>query len=253
MTESVTRAEVCVAAVSDFFRGDGDSFASPMGLIPSIGARLAAHTHSPDLLLSDGEGHLYGPVPAFGEKPEFYEGWMPFSRVFDVLHWGKRHVMMGATQIDRWGNQNISAIGPFEKPKRQLLGSRGAPANTVSHTTSYWVPRHSTRVFLENVDVISGVGPSAAAAAGIAASQFNDIRGVVSNLGVFDFAGPESTLRLISLHPGVTVEAVREATACELAVADDLAESRIPDAEELRLIRDIIDPKGAREREVPNP
>ena len=90
------------------------------------------------------------------------EGWIPFRRVFDVVAYGKRHVMMGATQIDRHGNQNISAIGDFAQPKRQLLGSRGAPGNTVNNRTSYWVPKHSPRVFVEQVDIVSGVGPARA-------------------------------------------------------------------------------------------
>ena len=54
------------------------------------------------------------------------EGWMPFSRVFDTLWNGQRHVMMGAAQIDRYGNQNISCVGPHDQPKVQLLGARGA-------------------------------------------------------------------------------------------------------------------------------
>ncbi len=76
-------------------------------------------------------------------KADVVEGWIPFRRVFDVVAYGKRHVMMGATQIDRHGNQNISAIGDFDRPTRQLLGARGAPGNTVNNRTSYWVPRHS--------------------------------------------------------------------------------------------------------------
>lgn len=66
--------------------------------------------------------------------------------------------MMGASQIDRFGNQNISCIGDWAKPTRQLLGVRGAPVNTLNNPTSYWVPRHSRRVFVERVDMVCGVG-----------------------------------------------------------------------------------------------
>ena len=83
---------------------------------------------------------------------------MPFRSVFELLWNGKRHVVMVASQIDRFGNQNFSCIGPHEKPKAQLLGMRGAPGNTLCHKTSYWVPNHSTRTFVEKVDVVSGVG-----------------------------------------------------------------------------------------------
>ena len=116
---------------------------------------------------------------------------MPYRRVFDVVWSGRRNLIMMASQIDRTGNQNISAIGPWAQPKAQLVGVRGAPGNTVNHTTSYWVPNHSTRSFVEQVDVVSGVGYARAAAAGPSATRFHEIRFVVSNLGVFDFATPD--------------------------------------------------------------
>jgi len=157
---------------------------------------------------------------------------------------------MIASQIDRHGNHNFACIGPHAKPKAQLLGMRGAPGNTVSHPTSYWVPNHSPKVFVEQVDVVSGVGYDRAAAAGPSAVRFHEIRRVVSNLGVFDFATPERRMRLVSVHPGVSVDDVRAASGFELAVADGVAETRLPSAEELRLIREVLDPDGLREREV---
>jgi len=159
--------------------------------------------------------------------------------------------MMGATQVDRHGNQNISAIGDFARPERQLLGSRGAPGNTVNNRTSYWVPKHSARVFVEQVDVVSGVGPKRAKEAGPAAARHNDIHRVVSNLGVFDVKGPDDTVRLLSVHPGVSVADVQEATGFELAVSGDVPTTREPSYGELVLIRELLDPKNLRDREVP--
>ncbi len=130
-----------------------------MGLLPTLGARLAKLTSNPDLMITDGESRILGGVPPLGARADVVEGWMPFRLVLDVVPYGKRHVMMGATQIDREGNQNISAIGDWAQPKRQLLGVRGAPGNTVNNRTSYWVPKHSPRVFVEQVDIVSGVGP----------------------------------------------------------------------------------------------
>ena len=200
----ITRADVCAAAVADAFKDDGEIFGSPMGIMPMLGVRLCKLTSNPDLVISDGEALFLGDVPPIFGKPDVVEGWIPFRRVFDVVAYGKRHVMMGATQIDRHGNQNISAIGDFAKPTRQLLGSRGAPGNTVNNRTSYWVPRHSPRVFVEQVDVVSGVGPKRAREAG--AEKYNDINRIVSNMGVFDIKGADDTVRLVSVHPGVTVE-----------------------------------------------
>jgi acyl CoA:acetate/3-ketoacid CoA transferase beta subunit len=251
MSDQATRAEVCAAAIADAFSEDGEIFGSPMGTMPMLGVRLAKLTSNPDLLISDGESLFLGGVPPIFAKADVVEGWIPFRKVFDVVAYGKRHVMMGATQIDRHGNQNISAIGPFEQPKRQLLGSRGAPGNTVNNRTSYWVPKHSTRVFVERVDVVSGVGPKRAKEAGPAAARFNDIHRIVTDLAVLDVTGPDDTLRLLSVHPGVTVEQVVEATGCALHIEGDVPETRTPTFEELILIREVLDPKGLRHREVP--
>ncbi|MFI6683515.1 CoA-transferase subunit beta [Streptomyces sp. NPDC050485] len=240
---AVTRAEYCVIACAEAWRDNGEVLASPMGLIPSVGARLARRTFSPDLLLTDGEALLVGPD---GEP----EGWLPYRQHLAMVTGGRRHVMMGAGQIDRFGNQNISCIGDWSRPARQLLGVRGAPVNTLNNPVSYWVPRHSTRVFVPKVDMISGVGYDSAAAAGPSATRFHRIPRVVTDLGVFDFATPDHAMRLASLHPGVTVEQVREATAFELATADEIPYTRAPTPEELHLIRDVIDPENLRDREV---
>jgi acyl CoA:acetate/3-ketoacid CoA transferase beta subunit len=159
--------------------------------------------------------------------------------------------MMGPSQIDAYGNANISAIGDFARPTRQLLGVRGAPGNTVNHPTSYWVPRHRTRTFVPRVDVVSGVGYDNAASAGESASRFHELRRVVSNLGVFDFPPPERRMRLLSVHPGVTVDEVVANTGFELRIDGEVPETRTPDDAELELIREMIDPTGARVKEVP--
>ncbi|WP_193611469.1 CoA-transferase subunit beta [Nocardioides lijunqiniae] len=252
-TDAATRADVCAAAIADAFKDDGEIFASPMGMLPMLGVRLARLTSNPDLVISDGESLFLAGTPPLFAQADVVEGWIPFRKVFDVVAYGKRHVMMGATQVDRHGNQNISAIGDFARPKRQLLGSRGAPGNTVNNRTSYWVPKHSPRVFVERVDVVSGVGPALARQAGPAASRFHDIHRIVSNLAVFDVRGDGDTLRLLSVHPGVTVDEVREATGFELAAGDDVPETRLPTTEELVLIREVLDPRALRHREVPVP
>lgn len=247
----VTRAEICAVALADLFEGDGEIMASPMGLLPTLGARLARLTHSPDLLLTDGESLILGGVPPLGAAADVVEGWMPFRRVFDVVAYGRRHVVMGATQVDRHGNQNISCIGDYDRPTRQLLGVRGAPGNTVNNKTSYWVPKHSPRVVVERVDMVSGVGRRRAEEAGPAAARFHNVHRVVTNLAVLDLAGPGHTLRLVSVHPGVTVDEVRAASGCELHVTADVAETRLPSTEELVLVREVLDPRSLRNREVP--
>ncbi|HET6359932.1 CoA-transferase subunit beta [Streptomyces sp.] len=234
----ISRSEYCVIACAEAWRGNGEVLASPMGLIPSVGARLARATFSPDLLMTDGEAMLVGPDGTT-------EGWLPYRQHLALVTGGKRHVMMGASQIDRYGNQNISCIGAWERPTRQLLGVRGAPVNTLNNPVSYWVPRHSLRVFVERVDMVCGVGYDRAAGA-----RHHRIPRVVSDLGVFDFETEDRSMRLASVHPGVTVEQIRQATGFALTIPDGVPYTREPTAAELRLIRQVIDPKGLREREV---
>ena len=249
----ITLAETCVIACAEAWRGDGEILASPIGLIPTLGARLAALTFEPDLVYTDGDAvQLGAPLPAGApsDAPKVVEAWMPFGKMFDVVWSGRRHVMMGATQVDRFGNQNIACIGPWAKPKAQLLGVRGAPGNTVNNPTSYWVPQHSTRVFVETVDCVSGVGYDRAAAAGPSASAHHEIRRVISNLGVFDFETPNHSMQLRSVHPGVTVDQVVEATGFSLVVPADEPETRAPTDDELRLLREVLDPHGLRDGEL---
>ncbi|WP_432094610.1 CoA-transferase subunit beta [Streptomyces sp. bgisy100] len=307
---AATRAEYCVVACAEAWRGAGEILASPMGTVPTIAARLARLTFAPDLLLTDGEALLIGDVPELGGTARVVEGWLPFHRHLAMAAGGRRHVMMGASQLDRHGNQNIACIGDWERPDRQLLGVRGAPVNTLNHATSYWVPRHSRRVFVERVDMVCGVGYDRAAAAGPSATRFHRLPRVVSDLGVFDFETPDRSMRLVSVHPGVTVDDVVAATGFPLAVASGAADpsraenssgaahsseaadpsgqgdpaepgapsgqadvqesasvqesaaaqgstaptgvpfTREPTAEELRLIREVLDPRGLRDREV---
>jgi acyl CoA:acetate/3-ketoacid CoA transferase beta subunit len=247
-----TRAEICAAAISDNFRGDGEILVSCFGSVPSVGARLAKLTHAPDLLMTDGIASLVdGVQPVSGKRsPPVVEAWLPFRSVFDLLWSGRRHVVMMASQIDRFGNQNFSAVGPHAKPSAQLIGMRGAPGNTISHATSYWVPNHSRQTFVESVDVVCGIGYDRAARLSPQQRRFHEIRRVISNLGVFDFATPDRRMRLASLHPGVSVEEVVKNTSFELALPADLPTTRVPVASELALMRERIDPEGLANKEV---
>lgn len=244
----ITRAEVAAAACSDLFRGAGAVLASSFGVIPTIGARLARLTHAPELLLSDGEATLYADTPAVDRPFTQPEGHLPYAKLFELIATGRRHVIMGAPQLDRFGNQNLSSIGDRDRPTRQLVGPRGAATNTSNHATSYFVPRHAPRVFVPAVDVVTGVGSDNAARAGL---RFHDVRAIVTDLAVLDLSGPDGTMALVSVHPGVEVDEVVAATGFALHVPAEVARTRQPDAGELELIRTVLDPRGLREREIP--
>jgi len=217
--------QVVVVACAEAWRGDGAILASAMGPVPMIGARLAQATFSPELMVSDGE--------AFLVREGAVESWLPFRSVFTIVANGRRHVMMGASQLDRFGNQNISCIGDWARPSAQLLGVRGAPGNTINHATSYYVPRHSRRVFVEKVDMVSGLGYDRAQAVG---ARFHQIRRVVTDKAVLDFESPDHAMRLRSLHPGVTLEEVLDLTGFKLHIPEQVPVTRSPTEPELALI-----------------
>ncbi|MFT5686079.1 MAG: acyl CoA:acetate/3-ketoacid CoA transferase beta subunit [Myxococcota bacterium] len=222
----ISREEYCVVACAEAFRGDGEIMVSPMGAVPKRAALLARATFAPDILLTDGVAGLV--------CDEGLEGWMPYRRVFETLWAGRRHVMMGASQLDAHGNTNISCVGDWAKPKVQLLGVRGGPGNTINHTTSYFIPRHNKKVFVERVDMVSGLGADRAAALG-EGGRFFEIRRVVSDLGVFVLR--DSRLSVLSLHPGVELAEVVEKTGFEVGVSGEVPVTRDPTEAELAILR----------------
>jgi glutaconate CoA-transferase subunit B len=245
-----TLAELCILACSEAFRGNGEIVANGIGPVPRLGASLAKLTHTPELLMTDGEAYLVeDPVPLGprSEAPKF-SGYLPFSRFFDAAVWtGRRHAMVTPTQIDRFGQTNLSQLGgTHQKPKTQMLGVRGFPGNSVYHANSMFIPAHSKRVFVEGeVDMISSVGFNPARRQPGGDFSGVDLRRIVTNLCVMDFGGPDHAIRVISLHPGVTFDAVQEATGFPLARAETLVETPEPGAAELAIIA-RLDPHGMR-------
>ena len=251
--KDATRSEICAVAIAECFRGDGELLASAIGVLPTLGARLAKLTFAPDILITDGLHYVLESPPPLGPANGFepvVETWVPYRLVFDWLWAGRRHVVMGATQIDRFGNQNIACIGDPKRPRAQLLGMRGAPGNTIHHPTSYWIPNHGPKSFVAKVDVVSGIGYDRAAALPGRSARFHEIRRVVSNLGVFDFATRDHAMRLVSVHPGVEVAEVVEKTSFELVIETPVATTRTPTPDELRLLRERLDPTGGAAREL---
>jgi len=245
-----TLAELCIAAAAEAWRDDGEVLATGIGLAPRLAASLAMLSCNPALMMTDGEAYLVSePVPVGprnGYQPRV-EGWMPYARVFDNLWGGRRHAMVMPTQIDRWGQSNISCIGEdFQRPKVQLLGVRGFPGNTIHHPNSMFVTAHSKRVFVPGeVDMVAGAGYRAERFPAGACRDFLDLRLIVSNLCVLDFSGPEQGIALRSLHPGVSPEQVAENTGFPVHVAGQTPVTPLPDAAQLEIIR-RLDPHNLR-------
>jgi acyl CoA:acetate/3-ketoacid CoA transferase beta subunit len=183
-------AGVVVLAAAEAFRGDGEIFASGMGTIQMLAARTARATFEPDLLISDGEAIFVEGVLPIGGTDKVVAAWIPFRSVFDTVWSARRHVMMGASQIDRFGNSNIANIGPFARPTVQLLGVRGGPGNTISHAMSFFIPKHSTKIFVDKVAMLSGLGYDRVATMSDTVRRHHRLPRVETNLAVLDFETP---------------------------------------------------------------
>jgi glutaconate CoA-transferase subunit B len=175
---------------------------------------------------------------------------LDWEQMFQLIAQGKLQIWVGAVQIDKFGNSNISVIGTWDKPRVQLIGARGVPDDLWGcKRISYHIRRHTPHAFVDKVDFVCGAG-------------FNNVDAsrkgpkpappglVISDLGVFDFDPATGQMRIMSLHPGVTVEQVQKKTGFALLVpAGALPVTSAPTAEELHIIRTVIDPLGMRRLE----
>jgi len=253
-TPDYTLAELLICAASEAWRHDGEVLATGIGTLPRLAASLSMLTTNPDLMMTDSEAFLLSaPNPIGPRAADFrpaYETWMGFSRIFDNVWGGKRHAMVGPTQIDRFGQANISCIGDYAKPKAMMLGVRGFPGNSISHANSFFVPAHNTRVFKEGeCDMVASIGYNPARLAKGYGLDEVDIRLVITDLCVMDFGGPEHQIRLRSLHPGITVEQVQQNTGFPVFVPGDVVTTPAPTEEQLAIIR-RMDPHNLRAREL---
>ena len=248
-------AELMICANAAAYDNDGELLVTGIGVLPRIAASLAMLSSNPDIMMTDSEAWLLSsPNPLGARGADFVqakETWMGFSRIFDNVWSGRRHLTGGPTQIDRFGQANISALGEdYRKPKVQMLGMRGFPGNSISHACSYMVNSHSKRVFVEGeCDVVCTIGYNPERLPRGYSFEDIDVRQVYSDLGVFDFRGPDRQMRIVSLHPGVTVEEVIGKTGFALHIPEQIAETAAPTEQQLAIIR-RIDPHNLRSKQL---
>lgn len=249
MSGQFTLAELLIVAAAEAWRGNGEVLASGVGVVPRLAASLAKLTHSPELMMTDAEAFLVEePVP-LGPRGDYRPqaaGYMPFARVFDCVWGGRRHVMIGPIQIDRFGQTNLSGIGARAQPKVQMLGMRGLPGNSINHLNSMFVPNHSARVFVPGeVDIVGGVGYNPARWPAGVSNAYLDLRLIVTDLCVMDFGGAGHAIRVRCLHPGVALATVQAATGFALEAPATLPTTAAPTREQLEIIR-RLDPHELR-------
>lgn len=246
-----TLVDLVICAASKAWANNGEVLATGIGIVPRLAASLAMKTCNTDMMMTDSEAWMVSePVPV-GPRGDYQikrESWMGFSRIFDNVWSGKRHAMVGPTQIDRFGQANISMIGTdYNKPKTQMLGVRGFPGNSISHANSFFVPNHNSKVFVAGeCDMVASIGYNKdRLAKGWSLEELVDIRWIITNLCILDFTGPDHQVAIHSLHPGVTVEQVVENTGFPLHIPANIPTTAVPTADELALLAQL-DPHNLR-------
>lgn len=248
-------AELMICAGAEAFRHDGEVLATGIGVIPRLAASLAMKTINQDLMMTDSEAFLLSEPNPIGQRSDEFvqknETWMGFSRIFDNVWSKKRHAMVGPTQIDQFGQANISALGSdYTRPKVQMLGVRGFPGNSICHANSFFVPDHNRRVFVSGeCDMVASIGKNPARLPKGYSLDDIDLRLVITNLAVMDWQGPNHQLRLLSVHPGVSVDEVIASTGFEICVPDTVHVTPAPTVEQLEIIRQL-DPHNIRARQL---
>ncbi len=213
---------------------------------------LAKETHAPDVRFASAIGQSlcseWAPL-GVGRIEDLWLGkaQMHFGFVAgaaDVLPSYNPKEFFRPAQVDAVGNFNNIAFGSsYERPRMRLPGSGGIPDVTpTSEHIFLYVPRHSRVTFVEQVDYISGLGHVPWRKRG------RGVNYLVSDFGQFDWAN--GCMRLVSYHPGVSVEQIQKKTGFRLEIAPDVHETAPPSVVEVRLLREGIDPLGVRKLEM---
>lgn len=241
-----TRREMMTVAAARLLRPGTRCF---VGIgIPSTAANLARRLHAQDCVLiyesgvigskpqrlptSIGDAELGTTADLVVSLPEIFGYWLQAGRV-DVG-------FLSAAQIDRHGNLNSTVIGDYEHPAVRLPGAGGAPEIAAACKWTVVLMTHDRRHLVEKVDFTTSVGH-------LSSGRSREALGlpgagptvVITDLGVLRPEPEGKELVLTGIHPGVTVDQVREATGWELRVADDLAQTAAPTVAELEQLRHL--------------
>jgi glutaconate CoA-transferase subunit B len=246
-----SKSEMMIVASARQLTGVTNCFVG-VGL-PNIVCNLAQRTVAPDLQLVYESG-VFGARPerlplSIGD-PTLATGATAITSMFELfayyLQAGLIDVaFLGAAQIDRFGNINTTVIGDYTAPKVRLPGSGGACEIAIHARRVMVIMRQGQRSFVDRIHFRTSPGHSGD-------PEHDRARGwwgsgptsVVTDLGTYAFDGETGEMTLQTLHPGVTIERVREQMAWSPKVAPDLGETPPPTDEELRLIREELDPEG---------
>jgi glutaconate CoA-transferase subunit B len=250
-----SKSEMMIVAAARELAGQRVCFVG-VGL-PNIAVNLAQRTVAPELELVY-EAGVFGARPArlplsIGD-PTIVTGATAVTSMFELFSFYLQRGLidvgfLGAAQIDRFGNINTTVIGDYAEPVTRLPGSGGACEIAINARQVFVIMRQSKRSFVEQIDFRTSAGNLGGAADSerIRREQGWIGRGpsvVVTDLAIWHF-DQTGEMRVDSLHEGVSIDDLRSATGWDPKVAPELATTPAPTAEELRFIREELDPGGA--------
>ena len=233
MATEFTANELMICQAARQLRDDEVVFVG-IGL-PNIACNLARRLHAPDLVLiyeSGAVGAAPTRLPISIGDPSLVTDSLSVCSMFDVFNYYLQGGLVDVgflqgAQIDRFGNLNTTVIGDYAHPKVRLPGSGGACEIALLAKRVFVIAPQRKRSFPERVDFVTSPARPAM---------------VVTDLGCYEFVDGE--MMLTSIHPGCTIEQVRENTGWEVAIAQDLKITEAPTAEELRTIREMVHPSS---------
>lgn len=221
--------------------------------LPMIASMLAQRTHAPNLLIIFEAGGIGPQIPVLpisvGDSRTFWKA-VGASSMHDVMSACQAgyidYGFLGGAQIDMYGNLNTTCIGDHDAPKVRFPGSGGAnDIGSLSNKTIYIMRNQSPRTFVRKVDFVTTpgylTGPGAREKAGL--PEGTGPYRVITQLGIYEFDGKTKRMKLISIHPGVTLQQIRENCGFELLIADELETTPTPTKEELKILHEL-DPQG---------
>jgi glutaconate CoA-transferase subunit B len=249
MTE-YTSSELMIINAARLLR-DGDAVFVGVGQ-PNLACNLARRTHAPNLVMIY-EAGVIGAQPArlplsIGD-PTLVSGALSVCSMYDIfafyLQRGNVDVgFMGGAQIDKYGNINATVIGDYQDPKVRLPGSGGSMEIAAWANRCYIMTPHQKRRFPEKVDFRTSAGFLNGRAERLASGvRGGGILGVVTDLGILE-PDENGELTLVALHPGKTAEQAKENTGWDLKVTTQLRLTEPPTEQELRILRQDLDPQG---------
>jgi acyl CoA:acetate/3-ketoacid CoA transferase beta subunit len=253
---SLSRIDTMIVAMAHEVKNGefwAQGIATPM---TAAALMLAKRTHAPKAMLGYAIGNSTsdrsGPLSITRVEELTLTGclkrWSFADATREFLPFQNPHEFLRPAQVDATGATNNICLGPWEKPKVRLPGCGGiADVTPYSRTARLYVPRHNAKTLVAQLDFRSGMGHLSREERDLSGVVGPGPRALFTDLGVFHWPG--GTMEILALHDGVTVDEVVASTGFTIPVPGEIKRTRKPSDEELRILREEIDPNGLRELE----